>query len=125
MSKQKKFGNPDNLPITHVMRIVDYTDKQLAEKAQELADSCKEKRDIEAEKKSVMSDFKSQLDEKELLIDKLAQVLKDGGEEKEVQCFVRRDFTNKIKSYISMDDGKIMEEDIPFDEADSQVELGD
>lgn len=60
-----------------------------------------------------------------MAIDKLSQILKDGGEEKEVSCFVKRDFTNRTKSYISMDDGKVMEEDIPFDDADNQVELGD
>ncbi len=124
-NKKKKFGNPDSLPMTSVTKIVEYDEKELAAKAQEFANTHKEKREIEAEKKKANSAFKSDLDEKELELDKLSQILKDGGEEKDVSCFVRRDFTNRIKSYISMENGEVMEEDIPFDEADNQVEIGD
>jgi hypothetical protein len=84
-------------------------DTEKRERGKSLADLEFAKAEIEYAKKLAMERFKDQLTATQLAIDDMVRVVRDGAEDRELECYWRYDYASMMKTLTREDTGEIVE----------------
>lgn len=102
----------------------DLTEEEKCERGRQAGQLSSEKLAMESEFDDVKKDFKSRIGDKELALKKLLRVLKDGKEDRTVECTLEYDFDAGVARYWYA--GSIKEErPLTTDERQMTIEDGD
>ena len=126
MPKKPKY---EDLIICKQPRIEDitnafheFTPDEKDETSAGLCAAIRKRSEIEAQKKSANSEFKSELETQEAEIERLTGLVEEGGENREVECIVALDPTNKKKHYYNKETLEKVRE-LPMSQDDFQMQI--
>ncbi len=108
MSRAAKAEEPK--PRTYIKRIeVDITEDEARQRGEELARIVKDIERVEAEKKASNADLKKRIDALDARKAELAEVIRTGREDREVEVFNARNESRCLIETCRADDGEIIE----------------
>ena len=99
-----------------------FTREEKELKSQDLADAIHAKDVKEYEKKEAMKAFAAEIENLNGQIRTLGTQVRDGFEMRYIKCTVERDYTRRMKSFVSVETGDVVKRE-PFSEDDYQMRM--
>lgn len=111
----------ENKQTTRLL-MVDLTDEDVADRKNKLVKAESELQKVSAEKAEAMADFNSTLKDRRNEIRTLVAAIQTGSEEREVECYERRDEKRGAMETVRADTGEVIH-DRPLTAEERQVDM--